>query len=292
MKKIIGLVGYGIVGKAHDIAFKQHCQVWINDPAFEDHERYLPKKSLMRHCAAIFVGVPTPYDPRTQTFTSDIIYQVFKELEEAKNPKNNPVIVIKSAVLPTVVMELQKRHPELRIVVSPEYLSERNSIADLLAQETLILGGKKEDRDVVIDLYFNHSSCNKKATIGEGDNAAQIALIKYMENSFLALKVIFMNEFKLLHDKMFGSKKDSEFNEIIKIHQLDTRMGGPYPYSIPGPDGHLGFGGKCLPKDLLSIIAEADEYGISMDILRETWKKNLEVREDRNWTEIKGAIEE
>jgi UDPglucose 6-dehydrogenase len=291
MKGVIGIVGYGIVGKAHNVAFKDKATVWVNDPLFRNDSRYLNKRGLMRVCSVIFVGVPTPFNPHKREFTADIVYKVFQELDDSRDFENNPVIVLKSAVLPSVVRELKARHPELRIVVSPEYLSERNSVADLIGQETLIVGGAKEDRKEVIDAYANFSICNPKATIGEHDCAEKIALIKYMENSFLAMKVIFMNEFKQLHDKMFESTDDQEFNDLIKIHQLDSRMGGTYPAIIPGPDGHLGFGGKCLPKDLLSIIHEAKGMGIDMDVLMATWEKNLEVREDRNWTEIGGAVE-
>lgn len=291
MKPSVGIVGYGIVGKAHEIAFEQDCDVLINDPKFTHLSNHVDKKELMGRCEAIFICVPTPYNPLERVFNDKIIQTVMKQLDENRSSRNNPVVVIKSAVIPSVVKELVEKYPKLLIIVNPEYLSERNSIADLLAQETLILGGPKYGRERIKELFLNHSRCNKKCTIGEGDDAAEIAMIKYMENAFLAVKVIFMNEFKELFDKMFDKTDDKAFNEIIKIHQLDTRMGGTYPAIIPGPDGHLGFGGKCLPKDILSIISEAEGVGSRMHLLSTTWTKNLKIRSDRNWTEIEGAVE-
>ncbi len=287
--KTVGIIGYGVVGKAHEFAFEKDCLVLINDPMHEAMPHHRTKEQLVEACDVIFVCVPTPYNTSTESPEYGPMLDVFTELgTEIAGSDKKPLIAIKSAIPPRLVSELYALG-DFRLVVNPEYLSERNSVADLIAQETLIVGGAPEDRKELIDLFMNHSRCNKAAKVGE-TGAVEAALIKYMENAFLAVKVIFMNEMKQVHDKLVGATDDKAFNEVIKVHQLDSRMGGTYPAIIPGPDGHLGFGGKCLPKDMLTIISQAQEMGISLDLLKAAWLKNLEVREDRNWEVITGAV--
>ena len=63
----------------------------------------------------------------------------------------------------------------------------------------------------------------------------------------------------------------------------------PMHTKVPGPDGNLGFGGKCFPKDINAFINLANEHGIDSTVLSAAWNKNLEVREDKNWERIEGA---
>jgi len=59
---------------------------------------------------------------------------------------------------------------------------------------------------------------------------------------------------------------------------------------VPGIDGKVGFGGKCFPKDINAFINYAIQIGIEPMILKSSWQKNLEVRKDRNWLSIPGAV--
>jgi UDPglucose 6-dehydrogenase len=58
--------------------------------------------------------------------------------------------------------------------------------------------------------------------------------------------------------------------------------------NVPGPDGKLGFGGSCFPKDIQAMIAFAKTLGIEMNTLAGTWKTNLHVRPEQDWKELKG----
>ena len=50
---------------------------------------------------------------------------------------------------------------------------------------------------------------------------------------------------------------------------------------MPGPDGKLGFGGHCFPKDLNAMIRFAERLGVETDVLSAAWNKNIEVREEK-----------
>ena len=67
----------------------------------------------------------------------------------------------------------------------------------------------------------------------------------------------------------------------------DNRIGDSH-LDVPGPDGKLGFGGACFPKDLNAFIHFAKDNDINMNILEAAWKTNLEVRPEEDWKDLKG----
>jgi UDPglucose 6-dehydrogenase len=100
-------------------------------------------------------------------------------------------------------------------------------------------------------------------------------LFKYLANCFLATKVIFANEFKILCDKI-----DVDYGRIAEIAVLDKRLGHTH-WRVPGPDGKLGFGGSCFPKDTQAFLSFAEELGLSLWLLQETTYINEDIREDK-----------
>ena len=67
----------------------------------------------------------------------------------------------------------------------------------------------------------------------------------------------------------------------------DQRIGDSHLH-VPGPDGKLGFGGTCFPKDINAFISFAKKNNINMNVLEAAWKTNLEVRPERDWEKDKG----
>ena len=59
---------------------------------------------------------------------------------------------------------------------------------------------------------------------------------------------------------------------------------------VPGPDGKLGFGGKCFPKDLLALLHVAELLNVPARVLLGAWQTNFDVREDHDWLRIEGAV--
>ena len=287
----IGVIGYGIVGKSVDVGFKDKCNIYINDPN-EKEIFTVSKVDVVENCDYIFVGVPTPYDPEKKKFNNTIIKEVITEINTiASELKYFPIVVIKSAVLPSVIDWFANNCRSIRIVISPEYLTEKTAIHDFVNQKVMILGGEQSDCEEIQTLFKDYSICNRDCKVGICTNK-EAALIKYMENSFLAVNNIFLNQFKIMYDAMFGSKNvPDDFNRLLKCFHLDERMGQfRYPYTIPGPDGDIGFGGKCLPKDVQSIISESKEYGVPLTLLEEVIKINNKIRTDRDWEWINGSM--
>ena len=108
-----------------------------------------------------------------------------------------------------------------------------------------------------------------------------------MNNLFLATKVSFLNEMKILADS-----ENIDWNTAIKGFTLDRRVGKSHN-NVPGHDGKFGFGGSCFPKDIQALINFANKKGITMNVIEGAWKTNLKVRPEKDWEQLLGrAISE
>ena len=103
-----------------------------------------------------------------------------------------------------------------------------------------------------------------------------------MANTFFATKISFLNDMKILSEKV-----NANWDDVIEGFVRDGRVGHSH-LSVPGHDGKLGFGGSCFPKDIQAIIAFAENLDIDMAVLKGAWKTNLKVRPEKDWEKLKG----
>ena len=103
-----------------------------------------------------------------------------------------------------------------------------------------------------------------------------------MNNTFFAAKVSLMNEFYRLSQKI-----NVDWETALHGFAADQRIGDSH-LNVPGPDGKLGFGGACFPKDINALISFSKLHNIDMNILEAAWKTNLEVRPEEDWKDLKG----
>ena len=106
--------------------------------------------------------------------------------------------------------------------------------------------------------------------------------IKYMNNTFFATKVSLMNEYYRLA-QLVGVNWD----DALYGFASDGRVGDSHLH-VPGPDGKVGFGGTCFPKDINALMNMAKDVGVNMNVLEAAWKTNLEVRPEQDWNKLKG----
>ena len=78
-----------------------------------------------------------------------------------------------------------------------------------------------------------------------------------------------------------------DYDKVIEYATLDSRLGTSH-WSVPGPDGDLGFGGHCFPKDLSAIIKMTEELDTTNNILKATKQTNNKIRKNRDWENMKG----
>ena len=264
----VGVIGNGFVGEAQAFAFSLSNEVLIYDV---DPAKTFNTLEEVHTADFIFVCVPTPM---RQDGTQDTSY-----IEEVfRHAKAGPIYIIKSTVKPGSTKGLQIMYPDLNIVFSPEFLTERIAKLDMMMQARIIFGGKRELTDRVQKLYEGRFM--NRHFIHTDTNTAEF--IKYMNNCFFATKVSLLNEYYRLAEKM-----NIDWGTAMHGFAADGRVGDSH-MQVPGPDGKLGFGGACFPKDINAFIQLGKENNIDMNVLEAAWKTNLEVRPEADWTQLKG----
>jgi len=221
----IGIIGYGMVGKAVAHGF-QNADIIISDPQYN-------KKTIEDMCnsnpVAIFVCVPTP--------TDDSNYAILKSvLQKIKNCQYNGLTVVKSTILPEHLTEFD-------VLYNPEFLSRATSFNDFVNPPMVIIGGNRSDE--LLDVYRQLSIVNLNKVFLTDIKTA--SLTKYAMNSFYALKVTYMNS---IYDA--AHEIGADYNQIAKILSQHPWM-GTHHFQVPGPDSNRGFGGPCLPKDTAAL---------------------------------------
>lgn len=251
----IGIIGFGYVGGAIAWAHKNQ-DIIIRDPKLENSAEL----HKFVDCDAIFVCVPSPcVDPTLEDGRCDasILEQTLKELLFVLVNKQIPIIC-KTTAPPSVYERLQIEYPN--IVHCPEFLTAANNLSDYQNSRYFVLGGNKkwceQARDVI---HTGVGLTHDKFLITDIKTAA---LYKYMMNSYLAAKVTFMNEFKLLADA-----EGVDFLNLTNLAIWDDRIGYTHT-QVPGNDGQYGWGGGCFPKDVAAIITEALDLGLDFELMQ------------------------
>jgi UDPglucose 6-dehydrogenase len=231
----IAIVGYGFVGKAVEAGFQNsQNEILIVDPAkgfadIESLDDYGPDYT--------FVCVPTPMG-EDGSIDDTIISSVIGKLHSAPTG----VVIVKSTVTPDIIDRICKYK---RFVYSPEFLTERNAIDEFLNPKFHLFGGRPEFTKKVKNLYVFGSNCTPAPfyymTVKEA------SFVKYGINSFLAMKVVWFNQWKEMVEA-----SGARYNIVANAMGSDPRIGHSHT-KVPGLDGKKGFGGSCFPKDTAAI---------------------------------------
>ncbi len=250
MPKVL-IAGYGIVGKSihKDFPFAELYDTDMDVfKANRDKLIYNFNPSVVgRKYDICFICVPTPNDENNKC---DIYY-----VADVINDVDADVYVIKSTVPPTTTDKFIKDYNK-NIIFSPEFCSNTNFGSE---NNFVILGGDDYSCHKVRQLY----ELNKKSdfTIYQC-SSVEAEIIKYMENCFLATKVIFCNQFKDIAD-LYGV----DYSKIRDGLVLDERIGKSHTFVF---DNYRGYDSKCLNKDIPSFINTLKEKGFNNKFLLET----------------------
>ena len=253
----IGFVGVGFVGNAIATLYNGSFELRLRDPAKGHNATW----DDLKECEGIFVCVPSPSLP-DGSCDSSILEDVLKNLKNYKG-----VIISKVTATPDVYERLQKEYHNL--VYIPEFLTAANAVEDYRRENWAVIGGcvlayQREAERII--KYTKKDVSVTYSSIGEA------ALYKYIVNSFLATKVVFMNE---MYD--LAEKNGYDWDFIKGVLLFDNRI-GPSHTKVPGPDGQYGFGGMCFPKDTSAILKYAENIGCDLNVLSNAVKKNTLLR--------------
>jgi len=257
----MGIVGLGYVG----MAIKLNIDFgWNNTVCIDPNNGHTGTYDELKDCSGVFICVPTPQD-ENGLCDSSILEDVLKQLSDIKY---QGVIISKCTATPDIYQRLNEQYPNL--VHCPEFLTTANSSQDYANATWTIIGGEvrawRHEAERIIKLTQQSLKTVKFCNIGEA------ALAKYAVNSFLATKVVFMNELYQL-----ANKAGLNYDIVTNLVKQDERI-GPTHMSVPGSDGVLGFGGKCFPKDTSTLLKYAEGLGVTPMVLDAAIKKNTFLR--------------
>ena len=274
----VGVIGNGYVGGAIAHGFSPastgKCDVKVYD--------VLPERSMntleetVNDSDFVFVSVPTPMN-KNGSISLKFINEAFKQINGI-NRRDDNIIILKSTVVPGTTEKLQKKFPDLNIVFNPEFLTEKSARLDFINQTRIVLGGNKIHTSQVAELFNERF---KYCHIIQADYKTS-EMIKYFCNVFFSVKVSFANEMKLICEKI-GADWDTALEGFV----ADGRVGDSH-LNVPGPDGKMGFGGSCFPKDINAFMSFAKSVGVETNVIDGAWKTNLNVRPEEDWKDLKG----
>ena len=275
----LGVVGQGFVGTAVKEIMSNYYKVNTFDIKQECSCNSL--LDLVHKSDIIFVCVPTPMNDDGSCYlgiVEDVIKQINSMSEMYTYITKGKIVVIKSTVLPGTTEKLNKENKNIQIVFNPEFLTEANFVEDFKNQDRIIIGGPRPATTKVRQMFS--VAFPETPIVKTGSTTAE--MVKYLTNTFLATKVSFANEMKMICDHL-----DIDYDKVVEYATYDERLGKSH-WSVPGPDGHYGFGGSCFPKDINALIKVAEKWDLPTNVLSSTWDTNLLVRPEEDWKELKG----
>ncbi len=259
MKDRIAIIGMGYVGKVLYRQLSPHVDVVTYDPRYDDA---YPEAEL-KECSLALVCVGTPQTSTGACDTSSVGEAVIRLPVDR--------ILLKSTVAPGTTDSLARATGKA-ICFSPEYFGETSFYNPFWSSGPdsipfLIFGGEPSVRSWFIDFFLPITGPNKTYF---QCSALEAELIKYMENSFIAAKVSFVNEFRNICAAM-----GANWHAVREGWLLDPRVS---PFHTAAFANAPGFDGKCIPKDLQAIIAAALEVGYEPSYLIEILRSNERFR--------------
>lgn len=216
-------------------------------------------------CDIIFIAVPTPPN---EDGSVDLSYMeaVSHEIADCLRPEYGYRVVVDKSTVPvstgTKVSQVIYRYAyegvEVDVVSNPEFLREGSAVADLLHPDRIVIGADSQRAmDMMKRVYqpFN-------APILEVDlHSAE--LIKHAANSFLALKISYINAVSAVCEKA-----GADVELVAQGIGMDKRISRNFL------NAGLGYGGSCFPKDVKGFINISEQLGTPMEILREVERIN------------------
>lgn len=199
----------------------------------------------------IFIAVGTPIGKTGKADLSQV-EAVVEEIGQCLN-KEYKLVVIKSTVPPGTTKKmgekLRKLNPKINFDVAfcPEFLRPGKAIEDSLNPDRVVIGTNNDQVFAILkDLY----QPMKTKIIRTSIESAEI--IKYAANSYLALRIGFIDQIALL-----AEEAKADILEIVEGIGSDKRIGSHYWY--PG----IGYGGYCFPKDVLALSSVFKNHGLA-----------------------------
>lgn len=224
-------------------------------------------KDAVKKSQICFIAVGTPEDKNGCADLSSV-YETAREIAGCLD--NYKIIVNKSTVPVGTgykIRDLIKSVTDVDfdIVSNPEFLKQGAAVEDFLRPDRVVIGSDSPRATKIMqELYAPHTLNGNPVMIMDIKSAE---MTKYAANSFLALKISYINEIANICEKT-GADALMVKNAVC----ADKRIGSKFFYA------GIGFGGSCFPKDLKALINTANDFGIDPVVLKAAYDTNLKQR--------------
>ena len=222
---------------------------------------------LKTDVSIICVGTPSNVNGHLNL---NAIYETAKQIGEAIREKEDfHIVVVRSTVLPGTNVEIgeiiaensgKQRNEAFAVVSNPEFLREGSAVKDYYNPPVTVIGTDNDFASKkIVEMYQGINAPTEETNIEIAE------LIKYVNNSFHALKVSFANEVGNICKKM-----NIDSHELMNLFCMDKQLNlSPY-YLKPG----FAFGGSCLPKDLRAFKTMAHDFYLESPVLNSILDSN------------------
>jgi UDPglucose 6-dehydrogenase len=210
----------------------------------------------------IFIAVPTPPQPDGSV---DLSFMESVSREIAQSLTSYKIVVDKSTVpvqtgdkVAETIKRYCKAKVEVDVVSNPEFLREGFAVDDFMKPDRVVIGVRTQRPVQAMRKIYEPFNC---PIITTDINSAE--LIKHAANSFLALKISYINAISVICEAT-----GANVQEVANGMGMDTRIGRKFL------DAGLGFGGSCFPKDLSAFIKISEQLGYDFKLLKEVQSIN------------------
>ncbi len=228
-----------------------------------DYSQAIPESDI------VFIAVGTPPKENGEADLSAVLAVGKNIAEHLKKPFT--VISCKSTVpvgtnkkIEEILYKNKPKNVEVAVASCPEFLKEGTAIYDTLNADRVVIGSEsKKAIDLLIKL---HEPIKGKRIITD---LASAELIKYTSNAMLATKISFANLISF-----YCEKTGADVEQVLDAVGLDKRIGRIFM------DPGVGYGGSCLPKDVMALTTIGRKLGIDIQFLEAVEKINKQSREN------------
>ena len=220
-------------------------------------------KEALDQCEVIYLALPTPPD---EDGSADLSYVIGVANQIGELMTDYKIIVNKSTVPVGTADKVRttisaKTNIPFDVVSNPEFLREGFAVEDSMNPARIIVGSSSDKaKDIMSKIYQPFTNTGVPIIFMDEKSSE---LTKYAANSFLAVKITFMNEIA-----NYCEKVDADVDKVRLGMGSDDRIG--YRFLFPG----IGYGGSCFPKDVKALIKSGKEEDFNFQILNATEEVN------------------
>lgn len=205
----------------------------------------------------VFICVPTPQD---EDGSADLSYVIEAANSASQLLKSGAIVITKSTVPVGSAQRVKQaiNRPDVDVASNPEFLREGSAVYDFNKPDRIVIGADDDKvADKIAGLFSDIETVFVKTSLASAE------LIKYASNSFLAIKLSFVNDLAAL-----CAATEADVHEVTRGMGLDPRIGNKF--LMPGP----GWGGSCLPKDTRALNALSENLGVPMPMIASAISSN------------------